>query len=57
MYETFTCPMCGKETNIIPFGYHTVAVCCGMVYSEKDIILYNEQRAKRELNPNDYTTI
>jgi hypothetical protein len=57
MYKTFTCPKCSKETNIIPFGYSTVAVCCDTVYSEKDIILYNEQRAKHELNPSDYTKI
>jgi hypothetical protein len=26
-----TCPLCGKEVNIIPFGNRYIAVCCKQI--------------------------
>ena len=33
-----TCPHCGKEVNIIPFGYRYIAVCCHqIIYNSKNM--------------------
>jgi uncharacterized paraquat-inducible protein A len=34
---TVKCPNCGREVNIISFGYGYMAICCGMIlYDSKD---------------------
>ena len=53
MYETFTCPKCGKDRKFASLGYSNIAFCCDTIYSDEDMNPAKEQLASREFNQNE----